>query len=190
MSETQTRNFTFGCHGPRINAELVADQMRLGHRYRNVLVELERKRREEVRYQGNLRCRPVPGSESDNQVGNGIHQGRTCHTHQDGAGCIWRLVRHRLARREQRLRRSLVAATGRMGYSARAANGEYMANALFEDDVDLELIGRAVRGGWRFKSGRGWVSIRPPGGGALIWHGKNLKRISIEMLQQMKPPKK
>jgi hypothetical protein len=60
-----------------------------------------------------------------------------------------------------------------------------MANALFEDDVDLHLIAKAVKAGWRFKSGRGWVSIRPPGGGASVWYGKGLTRISVQMLACM-----
>jgi hypothetical protein len=63
-----------------------------------------------------------------------------------------------------------------------------LANALFEDDVDLHLIAAAVKAGWRFKSGRGWVSIRPPGGGASIWYGKGLKRISVQMLALMPRP--
>jgi hypothetical protein len=57
-----------------------------------------------------------------------------------------------------------------------------MANALFEDDVDLHVIAKAVKAGWRFKSGRGWVSIRRPKGGAVMWHGKGLTHISVEMI--------
>ena len=43
------RVYEYGLLDPTYNAQLVADQMRAGHRYRNVLVEIERDRRTEVR---------------------------------------------------------------------------------------------------------------------------------------------
>src|SRR5271157_5906341 len=41
--------YEYGLLPPTVNAELVDDQMRAAHRYRNVLVELERERRTRVR---------------------------------------------------------------------------------------------------------------------------------------------
>lgn len=43
------RNFEYGLREPTVNSALVHDQMRLAHRYRNVLVEIERERRDAVR---------------------------------------------------------------------------------------------------------------------------------------------
>lgn len=41
-------NLSYGLKPPTANAELVARQMRLAHQYRNLLIEIERKRRERV----------------------------------------------------------------------------------------------------------------------------------------------
>ena len=43
------RVYTYGLLDPRVNADLVEDQIRKAHRYRNILVEIERDRRAEVR---------------------------------------------------------------------------------------------------------------------------------------------
>lgn len=43
------RNFVYGLLPLDVGADLVADQMRLAHRYRNLLVEIERERRTRVR---------------------------------------------------------------------------------------------------------------------------------------------
>jgi hypothetical protein len=60
-----------------------------------------------------------------------------------------------------------------------------MSNALFNDDVDLHMIAAAAKAGWRFKSGRGWVSVRPPKGGASMWYGDGLTHIDNRMLASM-----
>src|SRR5882757_6535707 len=43
------RVYEYGLRAPTIGADLVAEQMLLGHRYRNKLVEIEHRRREKVR---------------------------------------------------------------------------------------------------------------------------------------------
>src|SRR5258706_9141655 len=47
-STTPTRVYSYGCLPPTAGADLVEEQIRLAHRYRNKLVEIERKRREIV----------------------------------------------------------------------------------------------------------------------------------------------
>jgi len=42
------RNYEYGLLDPTVNAQLIDDQMRLGHRYYNTLVEIERERRSRV----------------------------------------------------------------------------------------------------------------------------------------------
>src|SRR5690606_34653133 len=42
------RIYEYGLLPPMLNAQLVDEQMRAGHRYRNTLVEIERERRERV----------------------------------------------------------------------------------------------------------------------------------------------
>src|ERR1700730_13210040 len=42
------KNYEYGLLPPTQNAQLVEDQMRLGHRYYNALVEIERERRARV----------------------------------------------------------------------------------------------------------------------------------------------
>lgn len=48
MTEWISRVYRFGLLAPTVNAEIVDQQMRLGHRYQNDLVQLERQRREQV----------------------------------------------------------------------------------------------------------------------------------------------
>src|SRR5690606_25933593 len=47
-SKQMIRIYEYGLRPPTINAQLVEEQMRAGHRYRNTLVEIERERRERV----------------------------------------------------------------------------------------------------------------------------------------------
>jgi hypothetical protein len=42
------RNYTYGAKPPHVNTDRVSDQIRLAHRYRNSLVEIERWRREQI----------------------------------------------------------------------------------------------------------------------------------------------
>lgn len=44
--------YEYGAQAPRVNADLVAEQMRRAHRYYNMLVELEQRRRAE--YDGHI----------------------------------------------------------------------------------------------------------------------------------------
>jgi len=45
-----TKTYVYGLPlGPTVNADLVEEQMRLAHKYRNALIEIERERREKVR---------------------------------------------------------------------------------------------------------------------------------------------
>ncbi len=43
------RVYEYGLRAPTLGADIVAEQMKLGHRYRNKLVEIERQRRERIR---------------------------------------------------------------------------------------------------------------------------------------------
>lgn len=49
MSDYQTRVYRYGLLPPVVGAELVEEQIRLAHRYRNQLVEIERDRRDDAR---------------------------------------------------------------------------------------------------------------------------------------------
>ncbi len=55
--------YEFGLHPPHVNGKLVSDQMYFGHRYRNTLVEIERRRRAEV-----LTLLTDPGIETELQA--------------------------------------------------------------------------------------------------------------------------
>jgi hypothetical protein len=46
--DTPTRIYSYGCLAPTKGAELLEEQLRLAHRYRNTLVEIERRRRDRV----------------------------------------------------------------------------------------------------------------------------------------------
>ena len=47
-STIPTKIYTYGCTAPRNGADLVEDQFRRAHRYRNALVEIDRRRREGI----------------------------------------------------------------------------------------------------------------------------------------------
>nr|WP_294560152.1 hypothetical protein [uncultured Rhodopila sp.] len=147
----KTLNWTYRACAPTVNAARVSDQMWLGHRYRNALVEIERWRRQAI---ADLRTKLLPGlaeAEAAHQAADGA-----CAAHAAEVKARNAQSRSKAASNADRDRTKLLAVARKAAWEAvKAIRGqekttEYIAGcSSIQDEFNARWRGaRAASGLW------------------------------------------